>query len=107
MSIATLNAKPRYQVEALEGEVDRVITVIENGKFVHKTVTEPAGYMVYLPSGASMRARSLEHLKELGIDPDHVALVDMDTGEEVPLPPSANLKQEVAARTRSRPASNK
>lgn len=96
------NIQRKYEVEVLEGEVDRVLTMIEDGQFVQKTVKEPAGFMVYFPSGASMRARSLEHLQELGIDLNSVGLVDMETGEDVPVPTAPSLKSQVNAKTRSK-----
>lgn len=94
------NIKPQYQVERLEGTVQRVITGIENGTFVQRTIDEPAGFMVYLPSGGSIRARSEAHLRELGIDPESTpGLIDMETGEEVAAP-SMSLKQQVQSRTK-------
>lgn len=92
--------KPPYQVERLEGKVQRVVTDIENGTFVQREIEEDAGYMVYLPSGGSLRARSIAHLRELGIDPNVTpGLMDMETGEEVAAP-SMSLKQQVQSRTK-------
>lgn len=92
--------KPPYQVERLEGKVPRVITDIKDGTFVQREVEEDAGFMVYLPSGGSIRARSEAHLRELGIDPNVTpGLMDMETGEEV-ASPSMSLKQQVQSRTK-------
>lgn len=95
------NIRPKYQVKPLEGEVERVITVFTKDGFQQKTVKEPAGFMVYFPSGASMRARSVEHLQELGIDLNSVpGLIDMDTGEEIEVPQMVDLEQVANASTR-------
>lgn len=92
--------KPPYQVERLEGKVERVITKIEDGAFVQETIEEDAGYMVYLPCGGSIRARTVEHLRELGINPEaEPGLMDMETGEEI-APQSMSLKQQVQSRTK-------
>lgn len=92
---------PKYQVERLHGTVERTVTKYTKEGFMQETVQEPAGFMVYFPSGASMRARSEEHLRELGIDPDaEPGLVDMETGEDVPTPPRTNLKMRAAASVR-------
>lgn len=102
------NIKPKYQVKALEGNVERVLTRYTDNGFVHETVEEPAGFMVYFPSGASMRARSVEHLRELGIDLHSIPeLVDMDTGESVAVPQPVDLEQVVAASTRGKRRSMK
>jgi hypothetical protein len=97
------NIMPKYEVEKLEGKVTRTITKYTDDGFQHEEVEEDAGYMIYFPSGASMRARNAEHLRILGIDPSVVpGLVDMETGEEVPQPERRSLKQVAASKSTGR-----
>ena len=81
--------KPRFEVHPLEGNVTR--TVYEKtlkgeegkfGGFKEKEITEPAGFMVYFPTGASIRVRNDEELERLGFTrtPE---LVDMESGDVV------------------------
>ena len=81
--------KPRFEVHPLEGNVTRTIYEKtlkgEEGKFggfKEKEITEPAGFMVYFPTGASIRVRNDEELERLGFTraPE---LVDMESGDVV------------------------
>ena len=83
------NIKPRYEVHKLDGKRTRRICiprVDDDGKpiggFDYKEKEVDAGYMVYVPSRASIRVRDEAHLKELGFDVD-AELVDMDSGDVV------------------------
>jgi hypothetical protein len=77
--------KPRYEVHKLEGDVEVTVFVKnDDGKLVKEQRTQPAGYMVYFPNGASIRVRTEEELKRLGFDID-APLVDMVSGEVVPV----------------------
>lgn len=99
------DVRPRYQVERLEGTVSRVVTKIVDGQFQQVEQDEPAGFMVYLPGGGSIRARSEAHLRELGIDPTtHPGLIDMESGDEVAQPQSLDLKQRSQSRIRRKPS---
>lgn len=94
------DVRPRYEVERLDGTVERVVTKIVDGQFQQEIVEEPAGFMLYLPHGGSIRARSEAHLRELGVDPAlHPGLIDMESGEQVVPPQSVSLKQQSQART--------
>ena len=80
------NLKPRYEVERLEGTRQReIIKVGKNGEFVKSMVEEPAGFMVYFPSGSSIRVRTEEELRRRGFDVP-APIVDMDTGEVLGVP---------------------
>ena len=48
----------------------------------YKEIEEPAGYMVFFPSGSSIRFRTDDELKRLGFD-SPANLVDMESGEIV------------------------
>tara|TARA_R100000008_G_C3579695_1_gene167628 strand:+ start:249 stop:608 length:360 start_codon:yes stop_codon:yes gene_type:complete len=81
--------RPRYEVHKLDGEVDHEVfkmRVDDDGKpaggFESEIVKEDAGWMVYFPSGASIRVRTKEELKRLGFDKS-ADLVDMDSGDIV------------------------
>ena len=82
--------KRRYEVEKLEGTVMREVIEIskKDGSFVKSMVEEPAGFMVYFPSGASVRVRTEEELKKQGFDVP-APVVDMETGEVVGLEPGS------------------
>lgn len=85
--------KPRFQVEELEGEVEHEIIVKgENGELTKKKVTEPAGYMVYFPSGGSIRVRTKEELERLEFH-KNPKLIDMESGDEVGEMPTMDLKR--------------
>ena len=77
--------KRRYEVERLKGTVQREVLTIskKDGSFIPKMVEEPAGFMVYFPSGSSIRVRNEEELARKGFDTP-APLVDMDSGETVP-----------------------
>ena len=102
--------KPRFEVHQLDGEtcqreVRKYVTE-ENalGKkrntMVTETVEEPAGYMAYFPNGNSIRVRTQEELRKLSLAGD-ATLVDMETGQEVEIPPVASLKTLSERKTRS------
>ena len=83
------NIRPRYEVHKLEGKVEHEIfkmRVDDEGKpsggFESEVVDEDAGWMVYFPSGSSIRVRNEEELKRLGFDKS-ADLVDMDSGDVV------------------------
>ena len=83
------NIKPRFEVHKLDGTRTRRICiprVDEEGKplggFDYEDKKVDAGFMVYVPSGASIRVRDEAHLKELGLHVD-AELVDMDSGDVV------------------------
>lgn len=82
--------KRRYEVEKLEGTVQREIIEIskKDGSFVKKMITEPAGFMVYFPSGASVRIRTEEELTRQGYDKPS-PIVDMGTGEVMGMEPGS------------------
>ena len=95
--------RPKYQIKPIEGTVERPVVKIIDGKFQQVMVEEPAGFMVFFPSGASMRARDVEQLRELGINPNEVpGLIDMETGEEVAQPQVADLEQISVAKSRNK-----
>lgn len=84
-----MSIKPRFEVHKLDGKVKH--TIYEKapkgdegkfGGFVAKEVEEDAGYMVYFPTGASIRVRTEDELIRLGFakDPE---LVDMESGDIV------------------------
>lgn len=104
MSNAQVQIEPEFQVEKLEGtvEIERIKltkrTVGGKQKLEKKveTVEVPAGYMVYLPSGASIAVRDEAELARLGFDraPE---MIDMQSGDRVGTL-TLSLKQRAQAR---------
>ena len=97
--------RPRYEVHKLDGKVDRTITkqlVDDKGKpiggFENETVQEDAGWMVYFPTGSSIRIRTQGEMERLGFDrpPE---LVDMDRGDVVGTTATASLKSRSEQKT--------
>jgi hypothetical protein len=74
--------KPRFQLEKLKGKHKRVILKPTDTGFEETVVEEPAGWMVYLPSGISYYVRTEDELERLGLT-DAPDLVDMETGDVV------------------------
>jgi len=76
--------KPQYIVQKLDGKRKRTIaSPTEKGGFDYNEIEEPAGYMVFFPSGSSIRVRTDDELKRLGFD-SPANLVDMESGHVVP-----------------------
>ena len=74
------NIKPQYIVQKLEGKRKHTIaSPSDKGGFDYKEIEEPAGYMVFFPSGSSIRVRTDDELKRLGFD-SPANLVDMESG---------------------------
>lgn len=94
-----MNVKPAFEVEILEGTKKRTVHMMVEGELTTKTIEEPLGYMVYFPSGHSMRVRNHNELKKLGFDraPN---LVDMESGDPVSQPQQQSLKSEVQRKTK-------
>ena len=78
------NIRPRFEVEKLVGDVEHVVYSRNDDNKLEKTLVKvPAGYMVYLPNGTSIRVRNDTDLKALGFM-EEAPLVDMVTGDVVP-----------------------
>ena len=81
--------KPRFEVHKLEGKVTHTVYVKTEkgdegkfGGFKEKTTEEDAGYMVYFPTGASIRVRTEKELERLGFT-KAPELIDMESGDVV------------------------
>ena len=75
--------KPQYIVQKLDGKRKRTVAApSKKGGFDYKEIEEPAGYMVFFPSGSSIRVRTDDELQRLGFD-SPANLVDMESGEIV------------------------
>lgn len=57
---------PRFEVEELEGEVEATQYLKTENGLEQVKVMEPAGWMVYMPNGHSIRVRTEKMLKFLG-----------------------------------------
>lgn len=85
------NIKPRYEVHPYtdievdeDGKVERSYYSIDKKthQFESKAKKEDAGYIVYFPSGSSIRIKDEEELKRQGFHLNP-SLVDMDSGEDM------------------------
>lgn len=82
--------RPKFEVEKLEGKWTRTVLRMPTKEeadegitgFISEEQEVDAGYMVYLPSGSSIHVKDEATLARLGFDQD-VALIDMETGDEV------------------------
>ncbi len=82
------NVKKRFEIEQLEGKRMRKIAKPKTndkgallGGFDYEDTEVDAGWMVYLPSGASMHVWTQEEMERQGFLAP-AGLVDMETGEE-------------------------
>jgi len=91
--------KPAFEVEILEGTIPRQIVKMIEGEMITETIEEPRGYMVYFPSGHSIRVRNHKDLVSLGFE-KAPNLVDMESGDELTLPTQRSLKSEVERKTK-------
>lgn len=98
------NIKPRFEVEEIDKEVEHVVYEKDDeGNLTQKTLKEPFGYMVYFPTGASIRVRTEAELRRLGFDRDPM-LIDLETGDEVGVSQTGSLKklaQQKSSRSKS------
>jgi hypothetical protein len=95
---------PKFEVEDVsDREFTRTIAQwdAKGKKLSYKEKKEKGGYMVYFPQGHSIHVRSKEEMKRLGFDraPN---LVDLESGEEMPVPQQMSLKNRVAAKTKNK-----
>lgn len=105
--------KPRFEVRELTkdevGALVRTVAVIqEDGGFKYEDKPEKRRcYMVFFPSGHSIRIRGEEELKRLGFDKDPT-MIDMETGDDMPTPSNQSLEEHVSRVTKppKEPAKN-
>jgi hypothetical protein len=102
---------PRFEVEEIEGTVTVMIATpqrrknnagksVSNGfNFEPKEVD--GGFMVYFPAGHSIRVKDEQELQRLGFM-GPAPLVDMNTGEIVPVSPNVSLKDRAGRKTSNR-----
>jgi len=113
------NVKPKFEVHKLEGKATRRIASpkadpkrkdkdgnpILLGGFDYKNTEVDAGWMVYFPSGASIRIWTQEEMERQGfLRP--APMVDMDTGDTVAPEDETSLKEHSERKT-SRTKSSK
>lgn len=117
----TVDIKPAFQAELIEGEFTRMVTrmneqvrVITNAAGIERKIvtrkleqvpeTFTQGYMVYFPQGHSMfiPADDEEQLMRLGVLERPVS-VDMNSGEIVPDDFDLSPKEIVERKQRNRP----
>ena len=108
--MSKVNLKPRFEVHKLEGKAMRRIASPKKDKkgtllggFDYEEVEHDAGWMVYFPSGSSIRIWTKEELQRQGFD-ESPTLVNMETGDETAPMSSTSLKaksEQKNARSRS------
>ncbi|GMQ92459.1 MAG: hypothetical protein BMS9Abin11_1790 [Gammaproteobacteria bacterium] len=94
-----MDIKPAYEVEVLEGTVDKEVTRMIEGKLETEIIQVPKGYMVYFPSGHSIGVATYKDLEDLGLS-EAPNLVDMESGDTISKPSQHSLKSEVARKTK-------
>lgn len=88
-----MSHKPRFQVRKLKGKRERTVMIpnmtenidgkpISAGGFTEKKIEEPAGWMVFFPSGSSIYVHTEAEMKRLGFD-QPAEIVDTATGDVV------------------------
>jgi hypothetical protein len=114
-----LDFKPAFQAEKVTGKFHRMVMHIEEDvrsvgplgnkqvitrKLVPKLEEFSEGYMVYFPQGHSMfvAADDEEQLQRIGVL-EQPRLVDMNTGEEVPMNLALSPKEIVERKQFNRP----
>ena len=92
------NVKPRFEVHKLEGTAIRTIATPKTSKdgkllggFDYEDTEVDAGWMVYFPSGSSIRIWTEEEMQRQGFlsDPH---LVNMETGDDMGPTTDTSLK---------------
>ena len=98
------NIKPRFEIEKLKGTRLRRIAkpkADDKGKllggFEYEDIEHDAGWMVYLPTGASVHIWTQQEMERQSFL-NSPTLIDMDSGETVAIPEVVSLK-ELAERT--------
>lgn len=94
------NMKPKYEVHEIEEEVPHTIWSFDEktGEMRSDTTQEAGGFMVYFPTGSSIRVRNVSELARLGFNKPPT-LVDMETGDEVAVPKLTSLKSRSEQKT--------
>ena len=92
------DVKPRYEVHKLEGKAMRRLAKSKTDKegkllggFDYEEVEHDAGWMVYFPSGSSIRVWTKEEMERQGFDLPP-AMIDMETGDVTAPMSSTSLK---------------
>jgi hypothetical protein len=112
----TMDFKPTFQCEKLEGKFFRMVMHIEeevrdvgplkNKQIISRKIVPHReefneGYMIYFPQGHSMfvAADDIEQLQRIGVL-EQPQVVDMNSGELVPAQFAMSLKEVVEAKTK-------
>lgn len=76
-------ARPAFTVKKLQGTVPHTVHIFDKkeNKIKSKVIQEDAGYLVTFAKGHSVRARDLEHLRQMGAGMRMIPVVDQETGE--------------------------
>ena len=95
-----MDIKPRFETEDISAKKFIRTIASHNGKtFSFEKKDDKCGYMVYFPQGHSIHVRTTEELKRLGFH-RQAGLIDMESGEEVPMSMNRSLKEHVVRKTK-------
>lgn len=95
-----LDIKPRFETEDISAKkFIRNVAKHDGKSFSFDKKDMKCGYMVYFPQGHSIHVRTKEELKRLGFD-RQAGLIDMESGEEVPVSMNRSLKEHVIRKTK-------
>jgi hypothetical protein len=99
-AFAQMNVRPRFETENVNGEVYQRTLAKHDGKglsYARKKANK--GFMVYFPQGHSIHVPNEKELKRLGFH-RQAGLIDMESGEEIPMNLNMSLKERVARKTK-------
>lgn len=95
-----MDIKPRFETEDISAKKFIRTVANHNGKGLsYEKKDTKCGYMVYFPQGHSIHVRTRAELKRLGFD-RQAGLIDMESGEEVPVNANRSLKEHVNRKTK-------
>lgn len=89
-----LNLKPRYKVRRLDGTYTKTIAYYdpETKRLSYREEERPQGFLVSFPNKSSVHIATEEELKRQGYDKPP-ALIDENTGDEVPINMSIDMDE--------------
>lgn len=100
-----MQIKPRFETEDISAKKFVRTIAKHNGKTISfDKKDDKCGYMIYFPQGHSIHVRTVEELRRLGFD-RRPSMIDMESGEDVPLQINQSLKEHVNRRTKPSRAS--
>lgn len=96
-----MDIKPRFETEAVNQQTYQRTFAKHDGKGLsYEKKKANKGFMVYFPQGHSIHVPNEKELKRLGFH-RQPGMIDMVSGEEVPMQANMSLKERVARKTKA------